>query len=263
MRNDAKHRSYTVGELAKLSGVTIRTLHHSDAIGLLTPASVGENGYRQYGREELLRLQQILFHRELGLSLRDIAAVLDPPGFDRLAALQRQRANVSARVDRDRRLLETIDRTIAELHGDLTMSDKNLFNGLEPEKQAEYEAYIISQYGEESIQHIEAGRQRMAEMTPEEVQAHLVELAGIEADLAKAVEVGVAPDDPLLDPVLSRHHAWVGASWASPPSAEAYAGLGELYASHPDFIARYEALQPGLARWLREAVAAFARRVLT
>lgn len=63
-------------------GVSIRTLHHYDAIGLLKPASVGENGYRQYGREELLRLQQILFHRELGMSLADIAAALDAPNFD-------------------------------------------------------------------------------------------------------------------------------------------------------------------------------------
>lgn len=262
MRNDAKHRTYAVGELAKLSGVTIRTLHHYDAIGLLAPASIGENGYRQYGRDELLRLQQILFHRELGLSLSDIAAVLDAPAFDRLAALQRQRDSVLARADRDRRLLETIDRTIADLHGDLTMSDRNLFHGFEPEKQAEYEAHIIARYGREARRHIEVGRRRMAEMTPEEMQAHMVELASIEADLAKAVEAGVAPDDPLLDPVLTRHHAWVGASWASPPSGDAYAGLGELYASHPDFIARYEAMQPGLAAWLKEAMAAFARRLL-
>jgi DNA-binding transcriptional MerR regulator len=263
MRNDAKLRTYTVGALAKLSGISIRTLHHYDAIGLLKPASVGENGYRRYGREELLRLQQILFHRELGMSLTDIAAVLDAPDFDRLAALRRQRESVRARADRDRRLLETIDRTIAELIGELRMSDKRLFDGFEPEKQAEYEAYIIAQYGEDARKHIDRGRQRMSEMTAEEMQAHLSELSDIEDDLAKAVEAGVAPDDPLLDPVLARHHRWVGAAWASPPSAEAYTGLGMLYASHPDFITRYESQKAGFATWLKVAISAFARRNLS
>ena len=262
MRNDAKHKGYAVGELAKLSGVSIRTLHHYDAIGLLKPASVGENGYRYYGREELLRLQQVLFHRELGMSLADIAAALDAPGFDRLAALRRQRERVAAETDRHRRLLDTIDRTIAELEGQRTVQDSDLYKGFAPEKQAEYEAYIVEQYGEGARPHIEAGRKRWAELSPDELQAHMNELAAVEADLAAAAGSGVAPDDPLLDPVLARHHAWVGAAWAGPPSAEAYTGLGSLYASHPDFVARYEGMQPGLAVWLQTAMTAFARRKL-
>ncbi|HYC97105.1 MerR family transcriptional regulator [Brevundimonas sp.] len=263
MRNDAKHRAYAVGELARLSGVSIRTLHHYDDIGLLKPASVGENGYRLYGREELLRLQQILFHRELGMSLADIAAALDAPGFDRLAALRLQRERILAETDRHRRLLGTIDRTIAELEGERTMADIDLYKGLAPEKQAEYEAFIIDKYGDGARARIDAGKRRMAAMSPEEAQAHMDELAGIEDDLGAAVRAGVAPDEALLDPVLRRHHAWVGAAWDSLPSAEAYTGLGELYADHPDFVSRYETLQPGLAAWLKAAMAAFARRNLT
>ena len=262
MRNDAKLRFYTVGALARLSGVSVRALHHYDSIGLLKPASVGENGYRQYGREELLRLQQVLFHRELGLSLAEIAAVLDAPEFDRLAALRRQRDRARAQSDRHRRLLETIDLTIAELEGKRTMKDNEIYQGFEPEKQAEYEAYILRHYGEDARRHIEAGRRRMSQMSPQEMQAHMAELAAVEADLAKAIEAAVAPDDPLLDPVLSRHHAWVAAAWGSSPSAEAYSGLGNLYASHPDFVARYDGIRPGLAGWLKQAMAAFARRKL-
>lgn len=263
MQNDAEHRSYGVGELAKLSGVSIRTLHHYDAIGLLKPASVGENGYRTYGREELLRLQQILFHRELGMPLADIAAVVSGPSFNRMAALRRQREHVMAETDRHRRLLDTIDRTIAELEGQRTMQDGDLYKGFAPEKQAEYEAYIIEQYGEDARRHAEAGRKRMARMTPDELKAHMHELAAVEADLASAVKSGIAPDDPLLDPVLTRHHAWVSAAWAEPPSAEAYAALASLYANHPDFVTRYEEMQQGFAEWLRTAMAAFARRKLT
>lgn len=77
---------YTVKQVAKLSGVSVRTLHHYDEIGLLKPESVGANGYRYYGQDELLRLQQILFHRELGFPLAEIARVLDAPDFDRVAA---------------------------------------------------------------------------------------------------------------------------------------------------------------------------------
>lgn len=263
MRNDAKFRTYAVGELAKLSGVSIRALHHYDAIGLLKPASVGENGYRLYGREELLRLQQILFHRELGMSLADIAVALDAPGFDRLEALRRQRERVVAEADRHRRLLRTIDRTIAELEGERMMDDIDLYKGFAPEKQAEYEAYLIERYGEGTRVHIEQGRRRMATMTPEAIQAHMDDLAVLEADIAGAFRAGVASDDPLLDPLMARHHAWVAVAWDESPTGEAYAGLGDLYASHADFTARFDAMAPGLATWLAKAMAAFARRRLT
>src|SRR5690606_4698147 len=89
--------------------------HHYDEIGLLEPAYVGDNGYRYYEEEELLRLQQILLHRELGFALKDIAALLDDPGFDRLAALEAHKARLEAEAERYRRLVGTIDRTIADL----------------------------------------------------------------------------------------------------------------------------------------------------
>lgn len=262
MRNAAEHRTYTVGELARLSGVSIRTLHHYDAIGLLKPAVVGENGYRLYGREELLRLQQILFHRELGMSLAGIADALDSPGFDRLSALRRQREKVVQGADRLRQLLRTIDRTIADLEGEQTMSDGDLYKGFEPDKQARYEAFIIEKYGERGRAGVESGKRRMAAMTERDLRVHMDELAGIEGDMAAGVRAGVAPDDSVLDPLMRRHHAWVAVAWDEAPSAEAYAGLGELYAGHPDFIARYESLEPGLAAWLRTAMAAFAGRNL-
>lgn len=262
MRNDAKLSTYSVGELARLSGVSIRTLHHYDAIGLLRPAAVGENGYRQYGREELLRLQQVLFHRELGLSLADIVAVLDAPGFDRVAALRRQRHAIVAQTERYRRLLETIDRTIADLEEGAAMADTDLYQGFEPQKQAQYEAWIIDKYGAAGEAKIEAGRNRMAKMTPDEQRAQMDELSQIEGDLAAGVAAGIAPDDALLDRLLDRHHTWVAVAWDYAPTREAYTRLGELYTSHPEFVARYEAIEPGFADWLARAMAAYAERQL-
>ena len=107
--------NYTVKQLAKLSGVSVRTLHHYDEIGLLKPAFLGENRYRYYGREELLRLQDILFHRELGVPLQEIGKLLTLQGEDRVAVLREHRDWLAARVERSRQLLATINRTIAEL----------------------------------------------------------------------------------------------------------------------------------------------------
>src|SRR6478752_8804530 len=110
--------TYTVKQLARLSGVSVRTLHHYDEIGLLRPAFVGENRYRYYGRDELLRLQDILFHRELGVPLQDIALLLDGTGRDRLTILREHRARLAERTERSRQLVCTIDRTIADLTGE-------------------------------------------------------------------------------------------------------------------------------------------------
>ena len=134
MRNDLRLRTYAVGDVARLSGVSVRTLHHYDDIGLLRPESVGENGYRFYGRAELMRLQQILLYRELGLSLADISAVLDDPDYDRLGALRRQRAHLKNETARFRQLIQTIDRTIAELQGETTKADSDIYKGFAPAK---------------------------------------------------------------------------------------------------------------------------------
>lgn len=262
MRNDARLRTYTVSQLARLSGTSVRTLHHYDEIGLLKPASVGENGYRYYGREELLRLQSILVHREFGMALGDIRTLLDGSGFDRLTTLREQRERIEAEAERYRRLARTIDRTIAELEGRDSVMDKQLYEGFSPEKQAAYEAWIVDKYGEETRPHIEAGRKAMTAMSEAERQAWMAEIGDIEADLARAMGDGLAADDARLDPILRRHHAWVSQSWASPPTAEAYAGLGDLYVSAPDFRSRYEALRPGMAAWLAAAVKAYAGRAL-
>ncbi|WP_339913973.1 MerR family transcriptional regulator [uncultured Brevundimonas sp.] len=262
MRNDASLRTYTVSQLARLSGTSVRTLHHYDEIGLLKPASVGENGYRYYGREEMLRLQQILLHREFGLALGEIGALLDRVGHDRLQMLREQRARIEGEADRFRRLARTIDRTIAELEGRDSVMDKQLYEGFSPEKQAEHEAWIIDRYGETARERIESGRAAMAAMSPEQRGDWMAEVAGLEGDFVLAMQAGTAAEDPALDPILSRHHAWVERTWKAPPTAAAYAGLGRLYVDNPEFNARYEGLNPGLAAWMAAAMAAYAARAL-
>src|SRR6201994_414387 len=146
---------YTVKALARLSGVSVRTLHHYDEVGLLKPACVGANGYRYYGREELLRLQQILFHRELGFSLEEIGRALDADGFDKVAALKAHRAKLEAQTQRYRELMGTIDQTLASLEGDEKMDDKAMYRGFDPKQQDAYEKELVDKHGAAMQGHID------------------------------------------------------------------------------------------------------------
>ena len=253
---------YTVKEVAKLSGVTVRALHHYDQVGLLKPAQVGENGYRYYGREELLRLQQILFHRELELPLEFIAEVLDRPGFDRLDALRRHRKTLSSKAARYRRLLLTLDRTLDALEGETQMKDEDLYKGFAPEKQAEYEAEIIERFGDGARASIEASRATVETWSTAEWERSRAEYADVETSLGKALADGLPAGSEAVRALMRRHHAWVALMWNRKPSRDAYAGLGQLYVDHPDFHARYEAVQPGLAEYLAAAMRSFAEREL-
>jgi len=161
----------TVKQLAAISGVTVRTLHHYDEIGLLKPASVGSNGYRYYGRIELLRLQRILFHREIGVPLSSIGELLDLEEAGAVGVLLQHRARLESERERYRVLIETIDRTILDLKGDTAMSNADLYQGFSPEKQAGYEAWLIERYGEPVRASLEHARKHYVEMSPAEREA--------------------------------------------------------------------------------------------
>ena len=251
---------HTVKQLAKVSGVSVRALHHYDEIGLLKPAFLGENRYRYYGKEELLRLQQILLHRELGIPLREIAHILDRPGFDRLGALTEQRARLEAEAKRYRQLLRTIDRTIAELKGDCAMKSADLYKGFSPEKQEEYEAWLVERYGGDMRAHIDYSKAKLKSMSKVDQDARTAEMAELETALADALRHKVDANSAALEPLIARHRDWVGFMWSRPCSPKAYAGLADLYLSHPDFKARYEGIEPGFAEYLATAMRAHADR---
>ncbi len=185
---------YTVKQVATMSGVSVRTLHHYDQIGLLRPASVGENGYRYYGREELLRLQQILFHRELEFPLEAIAAVLAAPDFDRTAALRRHRSKLEAEARRYRRLLRTLDETLATLEGATDMNDRDLYLGFAPGKQAEHEAWLVDRYGPEARAEIDYSKTVMKGWSAGDAADLQAELEAVESGLARAMADGLPPD---------------------------------------------------------------------
>ena len=254
--------TYTVKQLAKLSGVSVRTLHHYDEIGLLAPATVGANGYRYYGREELLRLQQILFHRDLGLSLDEIGKLLDAPGFDRIAALKVHRMRLLADARRYRRLARTIDETLAALQGETDMNDKTMYRGFSPEKQAEYEAQLVERFGGDTQARIDDAKIRMQAASPADLDRLKAEVEEIESGMADALGQGLPASSAPVQALIKRHHAWVGTMWGRTPSKAPFIGLGALYQDHADFRARYETRKPGLTDYLAEAMRLFAEAQL-
>ncbi|HYG27527.1 MAG TPA: MerR family transcriptional regulator [Caulobacteraceae bacterium] len=251
-------RRYTVKEVAKLSGVSVRTLHHYDEIGLLKPASVADNGYRYYGREELLRLQQILFHRELELPLEAIGKVLGAPDFDRIEALRRHRQTLATRARRYRRLLKTLDETLASLEGAKEMDDKDLYKGFAPEKQEEYEAWLVERGGSETAQRIEQSKSAMKGWTRADFEALREETEAIEAGLAGAMAEGLPADSEPVRRLMRRHQAMIARAWGRPCEVAAFAGLADMYLAHPDFRDRYEGRAAGLTEYLAAAMRAFA-----
>ena len=248
----------TVRQVAKAARISVRTLHHYDAIGLLKPAHVGNNGYRYYGRTELLRLQQILFYRELGLPLGEIGSILDDPGFDPLLALKGHRTALVARIDQYRDLIRTIDRTIASLEKDETMEDNEYYAGIAPETRERWEREAAGFWGEDAVR---AAREKARGFSKEQVDAIRTEMEAIRDDFRRLFAEGAAPDSDAVQAVTARHYAWVCHSWT--PDAAAFRALGRFYAENPEFRGTYDdGALPGTADFIADAMAIYADRSL-
>jgi DNA-binding transcriptional MerR regulator len=253
--------SWSIAQVARISTVTSRTLRHYDEIGLLKPARVGGNGYRYYEREQLLRLQQILLLRDLGLGLTQIGQVLDK-GERPVDALRSHLQHLLAERDRLATLARTVSCTIADLEGgEFEMKAEELFDGFDAAKQARYEAELVERYGEDVREHIDESKRRIAGWTKADA-AEIERLYGAaEADLVRMIEAGATADDPRVQEIIGRHFQVVSRFWT--PNRESYTGLGQLYVDSPDFKARYDAQHPELAEFMRDAMAVYARTRLS
>lgn len=254
-------RVHTVGEVARLSGLSVRALRHYDEIGLLKPMTVGENGYRYYGPDELLRLQQILLQRELGVPLEEIRRSLDAAGFDRLAALKAHRDRLAAEARRYAELVRTLDQTLAALQGDGHVNETAMYRGFDPKKQAEHEAWIIERYGPGVQWSIDATKAAQKAWSQDDFDRHQAEFDEIETGFVRALDAGLPADSEAVGRIVSRLHAWVARAWQGPPDRAAFIGLAELYTESPDFRARYEARAEGLTEYMAQAMRAFAVRL--
>jgi len=250
---------YSVGQLARLAGVSVRTLHHYDDIGLLRPAHVAANGYRLYWRPELLRLQEIMFYRDVGLSLTEIGDLLDGP-TDAMDRLLRHRERLREQNRRTLEIIDTLDATIAHLKGERDMALAEMYKPFSSEKQAEYETWLIAEYGADMAARI-ATSKAAVDALPGGMDGAMTQLEAAETSLVDLYENKVPPESDQCHETLDRHRAFVAQMWGRACSADEYEGLAAMYRSQPDFVARYETLSPQFSRWLPVAMTAHAERL--
>ena len=246
---------YTVRQVAEMAGVSVRTLHHYDQIGLLEPAGRTPAGYRLYGAQELLRLQQILLFRGLGMPLREIGELIDAPGYSAVAALRRH----AERIDRERerlvRLRETIERTIIRMTEDKSViSNEDLYEGIPREKAEAWDREARERWGDMAV---DDSWKRIKGMTKARWQAYKEETADIPQRLAALMDRD--PEDAAVQEQIARHFESIRVFYE--PTPEIYRGLGMMYVEDARFTAFYGKYAQGLAAFMQKAMAVYADRL--
>ena len=244
---------YTVRGLADIAGISTRTLRHYDSIGLLNPARLSASGYRLYGPEQVAQLQHILFYRELGLGLTVIRDILQDPDFDSLKALKDHREQLLTKRRQLGVLLANVDHTIAATEGSVTMSDAEKFDGFKrqliADNEARYGPEIRARYGNDVS---EASYAKIQNLSPEDYAEWICLGEEINAILRDAFQAGDAAGEK-AQKAAELHKRWLSVVWAHYNPA-AHRGLAQLYVDDDRFRAFYDAEQPGMATFLRDAI---------
>ncbi|WP_062348719.1 MerR family transcriptional regulator [Herbidospora yilanensis] len=244
---------FSVGQVAAFAGVTVRTLHHYDEIGLLSPSERTAAGYRRYSEPDLDRLQRVLFYRELGFPLEEITAILDDPGVDAATHLRRQHELLRRRIARLEALVVSVETALeaARMGVSLTPEERyEVFGGFRPEDHAEE---AESRWG---------GTSAWAESRRRTSSYSKADWEGIKAEAGAVVEAwrvlferGVPAGSPEAMAVAERHREHIS-RWFYPCTYEIHVGLGEMYVADERFGRNYEGVAEGLAVYVRDSIAA-------
>ncbi|MFC7063382.1 MerR family transcriptional regulator [Halobacillus seohaensis] len=244
---------YTVNKMAQLSGVSSRTIRYYDQIGLLKPARINSSGYRIYGQKEVDLLQQILFYRELEVSLEDIIGIIHQTGFDQTKSLKNHYDKLKKKRSRLNKIIATVEKTIESKEGGISMQDKDKFEGFKEkmiEKNEEkYGKEIRNKYGDATIDENNA---KLKGMSQEDYQA----MMELEKEIFSVLEKAYKSGDPAsreAQELAAKHKDWLMYSWNS-YSKEAHAGLAEMYVADERFTAYYDKVIKGGTRFLRDAI---------
>ncbi len=246
---------YTVHELAQFSGMSIRTLHYYDEIGLLRPESIGKNGYRYYGEKEMVQLQQILFYKELDFSLDEIQRLVNDLNFDIEQALQDHKKLLIAKKKRIDSLLITIDKTVKHLKGGERMTNDDLYQGFSDEELNKLQEEAKERWG-----HTDAYKQsieRTKGWTKTDYDRTAKKQTDITKDLADLMKKGVSLESPEVQAVVERHYQYINQFYDA--SNAMYRNLGEMYVIDLRFTAYYDKFAHGLAVFMRDAIAYYCK----
>lgn len=244
---------YTVQSLGRLAGISTRTLRYYDEIGILKPARVNSSGYRIYGEAEVNRLQQILFYRELGVSLDGIKNIVTSPSFDQAKALIEHREKLLEKRNQLDILIANVDKTITLAQGRIKMTDKEKFEGFKQrvveDNDKKYGKEVREKYGNDTV---DKSNKKFKDMTEEDYN-RMTELGEqVLIILAQAYKTG-DPSSDMAQRAADLHKHWLTYCWPE-YSKEAHVGLAQMYVDDERFRAYYDQKQPGTASFLREAI---------
>jgi DNA-binding transcriptional MerR regulator len=244
----------SASQLAEIAGVSVRTLHYYDSIGLLKPAERTDANYRYYGEKEFLRLQQILLYRELDFTLEQVAEILDDSDFNLLSALQAHKTELQKRMRRVGELVITVENTIQQLKERSKKMDYNeMYKGFDPEKAKAYEKEAREKYGDEAVDN---SHNKIKAMNKGEFEDLNKERDNINKELAQLMHMNV--DDKAIQRIVQRHFDLT--SKFMELSLDRYRGLAKMYVDDERFKEHYDKVKPGLAEFLRDAVFEYCKK---
>ncbi|MGI5456734.1 MerR family transcriptional regulator [Streptomyces sp. CA-249302] len=257
MSHSAGQVGYSVGQVAGFAGVTVRTLHHYDDIGLLVPGERSHAGHRRYGEADLDRLQQILFYRELGFPLDEVAALLDDPEADPRAQLRRQHELLTARIEKLQKMAEAVEHAMEARSMGINLTPEErfeVFGGKDPEQYAEE---AEARWGG-TAEYVESQR-RAARYTKDDWKRLQAEVDAWSERYAALVAAGDPPTGEAAMDLAEEHRLHIH-RWFYECSYEMHLGLAGMYVADERFKAFYDSMHPGLAEHLRDAITANAAR---
>lgn len=241
--------AHTVKVVAELTGISVRMLHHYDKIGLLKPAQVTASGYRLYTEQDLERLQQVLFFRELGFGLQEIKAIMDSPGFDRKQAMLEHRRLLLERQERLGRLIHSVNRTIMAIERGIPLNEREMFEGFDP---TTYQEEARKRWGHTKA--FQESLERTSKYSQEDWATLMADSAHTNQELA--VLVGRSPADPAVQVLIEKQYRQLNSQFFT-CTPQMFRVIGDGYVTDERFQAYYDQLKPGMAQFLREAVHAF------
>lgn len=242
----------SIAETARLAGVSTRTLRFYDEIGLVNPRRNPANGYREYDEAQLLRLQQVLFYRELGFELDKIRELLSQKDFDPLTALYEHRRALDRKLKRLSTLRDTVDRSIAMLRGETVMKAETIFAGFSEEQQEAYAREAETKYDPAKVRESNA---RWKAYGPEKQKEILAESSQVYVDFAAQLEKGTDPAAPVVQELVGRWRKSI--EWFWKPELEQLLPLARSYDEDPAFKATIDGVREGLAVYIAKAVEAY------
>lgn len=246
---------YSVSKLANLSGVSARTLRYYDEIGLLEPKRISSNGYRVYGQHEVNLLQQIMFYRELELTLEQIKEIIYSEGFDIEAALESHLIQLSRQKQRLEDLITTVQSSISSTKGDKIMTDQDKFMAFKKDliqkNEVEYGGEIRQKYGGNTVA---ASNAKMAHMSQEQWQTFESVGKELNEKLGMATREGDIASE-LAQEVCSLHQEWLTLAWPKGYyDSQKHYNLSLMYVHDDRFRSYYDAIEPGAAEFLHDAL---------